>query len=134
MRVRTSVNDLWPLTLFSLYTHFNTMKKKSFGKTLWTKVKLLKMSNFNFFHNVFYAICILKSFDATFQLSSASLNLGLSQNGVLGNGLNRVAMPYRHNLFARLRLYLPPGPFRQLLRPSFSPLSSSSQIVIQRPL
>ena len=28
------------------------------------KVKLLKMSNFTFFHNVFYAICILKSFDS----------------------------------------------------------------------
>ena len=26
------------------------------------KVKLFKMSNFTFFHNVFYAICILKSF------------------------------------------------------------------------
>ena len=28
---------------------------------MWKKVKLLKMSNFTFFHNVFYAICILKS-------------------------------------------------------------------------
>ena len=27
------------------------------------KVKLIKMSNFTFFHNVFYAICILKSFN-----------------------------------------------------------------------
>ena len=46
------------------------------------------MSNFNFFHNVFYAICIKNPLIATFQLSSAaSLNLGLSQNGVLGNGL-----------------------------------------------
>ena len=27
------------------------------------KVKLLRMSNFTFFHNVFYAICILKSFN-----------------------------------------------------------------------
>ena len=51
-------------------------------------MKLLKLSNFTFFHNVFYAICILKSLIATFQLSSAaSLNLGWSQNGVLGNGL-----------------------------------------------
>ena len=29
---------------------------------MWEKVKLLKMSNFTFFHNVFYAIYILKSF------------------------------------------------------------------------
>ena len=28
---------------------------------MWKKVKLLKMSNFTFFHNVFYAICILES-------------------------------------------------------------------------
>ena len=40
------------------------MKKKSFRKTLWKKVKLLKMSNFTFFHYVFYARCILKSFNS----------------------------------------------------------------------
>ena len=51
------------LTLSSIYTHFNTLKKKDFRKTLWKKVKLLKMSNFTFFHNVFYAICILNSFN-----------------------------------------------------------------------
>ena len=28
---------------------------------MWKKVKLIKMSNFTFFHNVFYAVCILKS-------------------------------------------------------------------------
>ena len=51
------------------------------------KVKLLKMINFTFFHNVFYTICILKyPLIATFHLSSAaSLNLGLIQNRVLGN-------------------------------------------------
>ena len=50
-------------------------------------VKLLKMSNFTLFHNVFDAICPLI---ATFQLSSAaSLNMGRSQNGVSGNGLNK---------------------------------------------
>ena len=38
-------------------------RKKSFRKTLWEKVKLLKMSNFTFFHNIFYAICILESFN-----------------------------------------------------------------------
>ena len=52
------------LTLVSIYTYFNTIEKKSFKKTLWKKVKLLKMSNFTFFHNVFYAICILKSFNS----------------------------------------------------------------------
>ena len=44
------------LTLSSIYTHFNTLKKKAVGK------HCAKMSNFTFFHNVFHAICILKSF------------------------------------------------------------------------
>ena len=48
------------LTLSSLYTQFNTLKKKSVRKTLWKKVKLLKMSNFTFFHIFFCEICILK--------------------------------------------------------------------------
>ena len=77
------------LNVSSIYTHFNTMKKKTLWKTLLKKMKLLKMSNFTYFQNVFYAICILISLKATFQLSSAaSLNLGQFQNGVLGNGLN----------------------------------------------
>ena len=50
------------LTLTSMYTHFN-IKEKSFRKTLWKKVKLLKMSSFAFSHNVFHAICILRSFN-----------------------------------------------------------------------
>ena len=46
------------------------------------------MSNSTFFHNIFYAACILKSLLATFQLSSApSLNLGRSYNGILANRL-----------------------------------------------
>ena len=86
----------WYLTLSSIYSHFNKLKKKSFRKTLWKKVKLLKMSNFNFFHNVFYAICILKSFNAIFQLLFAgSLNLGWSQSGVLWNyGMGWQAIPF----------------------------------------
>ena len=52
------------LTLSSIYTHLNKLKEKSYRKTLWKKVKLLKMSNFTFFYNVFYAICILKSFNS----------------------------------------------------------------------
>ena len=68
----------------SLSTLCSGELKKPFRKMLWRKDKSLKMSNFTFFHNVFYAICILKS---TFLLlSAASFNLGLSQNSVLGNG------------------------------------------------
>ena len=52
------------LTLSSIYTDFNTLKKKALRKTLWRKVKSLKMSNFIFFPNVFYTICILKSFNS----------------------------------------------------------------------
>ena len=50
------------LTLSSISTRFN-MERKSFRKTLWKKMKLLKMSKFTFFHSVIYAICILKSFN-----------------------------------------------------------------------
>ena len=31
---------------------------------MWKKVKLLKMSNFTFFHNVFYVIFVIKSFNS----------------------------------------------------------------------
>ena len=53
---------------------------------------MLKMSDFTFFHNVFLCNPYLKNpLIATFQLSSAApLNLGWSQNGVLGNGLKHV--------------------------------------------
>ena len=37
---------------------------KRFRKTLWKKVKLLIMSNFTFFHNVFYTIWLFKSFNS----------------------------------------------------------------------
>ena len=50
------------LTLSSIYTDFNSLKKKKFRKTLWKKVKLLILSNFTFFHNVFYTVFLLKSF------------------------------------------------------------------------
>ena len=40
------------------------IEEKNFRKTLWKKVKLLKMSNFTFFHNVFYAVCILRSLNS----------------------------------------------------------------------
>ena len=40
------------------------MQENAFKETLWKTVKLLKMSNFTVFHNVFYVICILKSFNS----------------------------------------------------------------------
>ena len=43
---------------------FQDIEEKDLRKTWWEKEKLLKMSNFTFFHNVFYAICILKSFNS----------------------------------------------------------------------
>ena len=47
-----------------IYSFYHIEKKKAFRKTMWKKMKLLKMSNFTFFHNVFFAICVLKSFDS----------------------------------------------------------------------
>ena len=71
------------------------MKKKALGKHCGKKVKLLVLSNFTFIHNVSYAICTLNPVIDTFQLSSpASLNLGQSQNGVLGNG-SKVKSPQK---------------------------------------
>ena len=64
------------LNLSSIYTHFNKFKKKTSRK----KLKLL---------NFFYSLQSLSQnpLIATFQLSYAvCLNLGRSQNGVLGNG------------------------------------------------
>ena len=77
------------LTHSSIYTHLNVLKKKkTLEKHCGEKVKLLNMSKFTFFHNVIYEIRILNPLKATFKLSTvASLNMGQSQNGVLGNGL-----------------------------------------------
>ena len=41
------------IILSSIYTHFNTLKKKNLRKTLWKKVKLLIISKFNFFPQCF---------------------------------------------------------------------------------
>ena len=49
--------------VYLLLRIYSFIKEKSFKKTLRKKVKLLKISNFTYFHNVFYVICILKSFD-----------------------------------------------------------------------
>ena len=61
-----SKNSLFDKELkpFPLHMHLNTLKKKSFRKTLQKIVKLLKMSDFIFFHNFFYAICIFKSLNS----------------------------------------------------------------------
>ena len=70
------------LNLSSIYTHFNTLKK-TLKENIVEKVKLLKMSNFTFFHNVFYAICILKSFNSHISVVDCRFfDLGRSQNGV----------------------------------------------------
>ena len=81
------------LTLCSIYTHFNTCKKKSCRKTLWEKMKLLRWA-LSPFSTIFSMQSVSQNpLIAKVQLSSAaSLNLGLSQNGVLGNGLNKVYM------------------------------------------
>ena len=66
---------------------FLDIEQKHFRKTLWKKVKLLKMSSFTFFHNVLYAICILKFFNSYISVeASSSLNLGQSQNSLCGTG------------------------------------------------
>ena len=55
------------LLLFNPFLHiysFSHIEEKRLRKKLWKKVKLLKMSNFTFFHNVFCGICILKSFNS----------------------------------------------------------------------
>ena len=68
------------------FLHFG---EKSFRKTLWKVVKLLKMSNFTFFHNVFYAICILKRFNSHISGFVCSFfEFGTVSNGVLGNGFS----------------------------------------------
>ena len=57
---------------------------------MWKKVKLLKMSNFTFSTMFSMQSVSLNLSIGTFQLlSAASLNLGWSQNGVLGNGFKQ---------------------------------------------
>ena len=47
----------------SVCTHFNTLKKKN-RKTLLKKGEFTQNDKLNLFHNVFNAICILKSFNS----------------------------------------------------------------------
>ena len=52
------------LTLSSIYTHFNRLKtKKKIKENIVVKGEIAQMSSFTFFHNAFYGICILKSFN-----------------------------------------------------------------------
>ena len=62
---------------------FQNNEEKSFKENIVEKGEIAQTEQFNLFHHVFHAI-------ATFQLSAASLNLGWSQNGILGNGLNKI--------------------------------------------
>ena len=79
------------LTFSSIYTHFNTLKKKkNFTKTLWKKVKLLILSNFTFFYNVSYAICILKSFKSHISVAVCSF-FEFGTDSKLGKGSNTLS-------------------------------------------
>ena len=53
----------------------------SFRNTLWKKVKLLKMSNFTFFHNVFFALYILKYFNS--HISVLVCSYGLKRENIM---------------------------------------------------
>ena len=72
------------LTLSSIYTHFNTLKKKV-EENIVKKGVIPQNEQFHIFTQRFLLNLYLKII-----LSSAdSLNLGPSQNDVLGYGLNR---------------------------------------------
>ena len=50
------------LTLPSMILVLILWRKRTVEKTLWKKVESLNMSNFTFFHNDYYAICVFMSF------------------------------------------------------------------------
>ena len=55
-----------------IYTHFNTMKKEALGKQRGKRCNRSQLSNFTFFLNVFYSICILKSFNSHISVAVCS--------------------------------------------------------------
>ena len=55
------INRHFDSTLYSIHTHFNTLKKKALEKHC-EKGEIAHFEQFRLFHNAFYAICILKSF------------------------------------------------------------------------
>ena len=62
------------------------MKKE--GKHCGKGEIVAEMSNFTFFHNVFYAVCIFKSFDSHISdVLCSFFKFGMLSNGVLGNRL-----------------------------------------------
>ena len=67
-----AIESVTLLILSSICTLFNTLTEKGFRKTLWKKVKLLKMSNFTFFNNIFMQSVPKNPLLATFQLLSAT--------------------------------------------------------------
>ena len=79
------------LYCFNRFLHiysFEHMEEKSFRKTLWKKMKLLKMSNFILFQNVFYAICFLKSFNSHISFVVCSFfEFGTVSKWCIRNGL-----------------------------------------------
>ena len=82
-------HSIRPLTLSSIYTHFNTLEKKPL-ENIVENGEIAQNEQFHPFPQCF--LCNLyrskNPLIAIFQLlSTTSLNLGRSQNGVLGNGL-----------------------------------------------
>ena len=80
-----TIRHICILTLSSIYTQLNTLKKTTLGNNV-EKGEIAQNEQFHLFPQRF--LCNLYLLKATLQLSSAaSLNLGRSQNDVLGSGL-----------------------------------------------
>ena len=103
----TIICKVWFNPVLYIYS-FLHIKVKRFWKTLWKKVKLLKMSNFTFLHNVFCAICVLKSFNSHISVVVCRFfEFGTTPNGELGNGLkDSVYFVVTFNMLSANALYL----------------------------
>ena len=68
------------------------------------KGEIVQNEQFHLFPQCFLCnLCLKNPLTATFQLSSAaSLNLGRSQNGILGNGLKQHAVLFSFRCFQKL--------------------------------
>ena len=127
------------LTLSSIYSHFNTLKKKSFRKTLWKKGEISQNEQFYLYPQCFVCNLYLYPLIAIFQLSSAaSLNLRRSQNGLLGNVLTK-AERIVHRIFTFLSRFdkcchgYVKRPRRTIVQGSYSPtvLENILSLVLQ---
>ena len=82
--------------VFNPFLHinlFNHIGEKKCRKTLWKKVKLLFLSNFTFFRNVFYALYILKSFNSHYSVVVCNfLELGTMSKWCIRNRVNASAI------------------------------------------